>query len=104
MATRSLVQRPERIPSGLLYRMLESISLLEVLKRAIDDDEPQMALQVALRELHAIHDELDKLNLPTPAERLRLVNGMHKGMMEPRARAALRREIKAEIAAGERTS
>lgn len=98
-------QSPARpITDEVLTRFLECISMLEVFERSLgasdEDRAPEsMALLKTIRDLHQIHNDLDSLNMPTAAERLRSVDAMPRGSMKPKARAALRREIKAEIAA-----
>lgn len=90
------------IPEPLFRRLLESISLLEVYNRSLDDEHAseQMALQAVIRELHAVYDELDGLNLPTPAERLRMIKAMPASwFVSPAARKQSIAEARADIAA-----
>jgi hypothetical protein len=98
---RSRVIQPREIPDDLLTRMLESISALEVFKRSLDDEHApeQMALQVSIRELHAVYDELDGLKLPTPAERLRMLKARPASSFAPReTRKQLIAEARADVA------
>lgn len=94
--------QPREIPNDLLTRMLESISVLEVFRRSLDDDHApeQMALQVVIRELHAVHDGLDGLRMPTPAERLRIIKAQPASTwMSPATRKQLIAEARADVAA-----
>lgn len=105
MATRSVSRagkaQPRKIPDDLLNRMLESISALEVLKRSLDDYHApeQMALQVSIRELHAVYDELDRLRMPTPTERLRIIKAQPAEGWSPATRKQLLAQARADVAA-----
>lgn len=90
------------IPDTLLRRFLESISMLEVFQRSLDDEHApeQLALQVVIRELHEVHTALDRLTLPTPAERLRRARAMPVAWFtSPAARKQLIAEAQADVAA-----
>lgn len=101
-STRARKAQSCQIPESLLTRFLEYISMLEVFNRSLDDEQApeQMALDAVIRELHAVHTALDRINMPTPAERLRSIKATPANTWaSPAVRKQLIAEAQADVAA-----
>lgn len=90
-----------------LNHMLDAMAVIQTVHDALagaDDEKPEhgisdhiAALRFGIRELHDVHQTLDTLNLPGAAERVRMVDALPEGAMEPQARAKLRAEALAAV-------